>query len=114
MEKVVLIGDKELKLKSSLLTIVSYKNIFGTDLFNDIQKMDITNKKQIANMTHVIQTLFQIIYVLHKPYTKLTFEEFLSQFDFDIISDVHTLESISTVIGELLASNKGPGQPNNP
>ena len=110
MEKTIKIGEQDLKLRSSLLTIITYKNTFGTDLFGDVQKLDTSKKGGTQNLTNVIQTLFQIIYALHKPFTKLSFNEFLNDFDFSIISDTETLESIAGVIGELLAnSKKGPG-----
>ena len=41
MEKVVNIGNKELQLRSSLLTIIAYKNTFGTDLFDDIAQLSV-------------------------------------------------------------------------
>ena len=110
MEKTIKIGESELKLRSSVLTIITYKNTFSSDLFNDVQKMNTNKKAGNSNMTGVIQTLFQIIYALHKPFTKKSFEEFLNDFDFSIISDTETLETIASIIGELLASNKkGPG-----
>ena len=114
MERVIKIGNKELKLRSSLLTIIIYKNTFGTDLFNDIQKLDVTQTKD-GNMTNAILVLFQIIYSLHKPYINEGFEDFLNQFDFNVISDVSTLEDISNVIGELLANGNGnTSSPQNP
>ena len=36
MEKTLVIGDKEYRLKSSLFSIISYKNTFGSELFSDI------------------------------------------------------------------------------
>ena len=117
MEKTIKIGEQDLKLRSSLLTIITYKNTFGTDLFGDVQKLDTSKKGGTQNLTNVIQTLFQIIYALHKPYTQKSFNEFLNDFDFGIITDPEALENVSTVIGELLANTKGgkgPGTPNNP
>ena len=110
MEKVIKIGEQDIRLRSSVLTIITYKNTFGSDLFNDVQNLKISKKNGGKDLTNVIQTLFQIIYALHKPFTKQSFDEFLNDFDFTIISDTDTLESIATVIGELLANTKkGPG-----
>ena len=109
MEKTIKIGESELKLCSSVLTIITYKNTFGSDLFNDVQKMNTNKKAGNSNMTGVIQTLFQIIYALHKPFTKKNFEEFLNDFDFGVVSDEETITSISEVIAELLASQKRHG-----
>ena len=78
MERTIKIGEQEFKLRSSLLTIITYKNTFGTDLFGDVQKLDVSKKASAENLTTVIQTLFQIIYALHKPFTKKNFEEFLN------------------------------------
>ena len=115
MEKTIKIGEQDIKLRSSVLTIITYKSTFGSDLFNDVQKLKIDKKNGGKELTNVIQTLFQIIYALHKPFTKLSFIEFLNEFDFSIISDTETLESIAGVIGEVLASNKkGPGIPIKP
>ena len=44
MERTIKIGEQELKLRSSLLTIITYKNTFGTDLFADVQKLDVSKK----------------------------------------------------------------------
>lgn len=109
MEKTLKVGDQEVKLRSSVLTIITYKNTFGSDLFNDVSKLNVSRKNGISNPTHVIQTLFQIIYALHKPFTKKNFEEFLNDFDFGIVSDEDTITAISDVIGELLASQKRSG-----
>ena len=115
MEKTIKIGESELKLRSSVLTIITYKNTFGSDLFSDVQKMNTNKKAGNSNMTGVIQTLFQIIYALNKPFTKKNFEEFLNDFDFSIITESETLETISDVIGTLLASTKkGTSAPVNP
>ena len=115
MERSINIGGKEIKLKSSLFTIISYKNTFGTDLFDDVSKLDVSKNKGASNMTRIIQILFQIIYSLHKPFTNETFDEFLSNFDFSVISDSSNLESISPIIGELLTNqNKRPEEKSNP
>ena len=108
MEKTIKIGEQELTLRSSLLTIITYKNTFGSDLFNDVSKLNVSRKNGISNPTHVIQILFQIIYALHKPFTKKNFEEFLNDFDFSIISDVKALEELARVIGDLLGTIKKP------
>lgn len=105
MEKTIKIDDKELKLRSSLFTIISYKNTFGTDLFDDISKLSVKEKKgEITNISSIINVLFQIIYILHKPFTKMSFEEFVNDFDFSILSDTKSLEEITNTIGEVLGS----------
>lgn len=106
MERVIKIGEKELKVRSSLFTIIDYKNTFGTDLFNDATKIGEGKNNEVST---IVQTLFQIIYIFNKPYEKKSFEEFLDEFDFSILSDTETLEDITKSIGELLGSvKKGP------
>lgn len=105
MERTIQIGEKEVQLRSSLLTIIAYKSTFGTDLFEDISRLSVqTENGEVSNISTVIRVLFQIIYILHKPFTKVTFEEFINEFDFSILSDTEALEQITTVIGEVLGS----------
>ena len=40
MERTVKLNGKELRLASSLFTIISYRNVFGTELFDDVEKLD--------------------------------------------------------------------------
>lgn len=105
MEKKIQIGDKELQVRSSLFTIIDYKNTFGSDLFNDVTKIG-TKANDQTEISVIIKVLFQIIFILHKPFEKKSFEEFLNDFDFAILNDTKALEDISTVIGELLGSIK--------
>ena len=110
MEKTIKLNGEDLKLKSSLFTIIEYRNVFGSELFNDIKKMDqATVKDEDASL--VIDTLFKVIYILHRPYTKKNYDEFLMELDFTILQDVKELENISNTIGELLG---GPGASDNP
>lgn len=110
MEKTIKLNGEDLKLKSSLFTIIEYRNVFGSELFNDIKKMDqATGKDEDASL--VIDTLFKVIYILHRPYTKKSYDEFLMDLDFSILQDVKELENISNVIGELLG---GQGASDNP
>lgn len=104
MEKIIKIGEKELQVRSSLFTVIEYKSVFGTDLFNDVTRIGGQDKE--IEISSVIQILFQIIYILHRPYDKAPFEEFISSFDFSILNDTKALEDISSVIGELLGSVK--------
>ena len=105
MERKITIGNKEVRLKSSLFTMIAYKNQFGTDLFQDVSKMDIKEEEN-ADVSGVIQTLFQIIYILNKPFNDVSFDEFLNQFDFEVLTDTNSLTKAMQVIGELLGSAK--------
>jgi len=105
MEKTITINGKEYRLKSSLFSIISYKNTFGSELFNDISVLDsLSSKEGLSTLSTVIDVIFRITYVLHKPYTKQTYDEFLGGFDFSILSDVKELESIANTIADLLGT----------
>ena len=40
MEMSVRLGEYDYKLRSSLFTIISYRNVFGTELFSDVAVLD--------------------------------------------------------------------------
>jgi hypothetical protein len=46
MEKTLKLGDKDYRLHSSLFTIIDYRNVFSTELFSDIKKLEKTNIKK--------------------------------------------------------------------
>lgn len=103
MEKTIKLNGEDLRLKSSLFTIIEYRSIFGTELFKDITKLE-QNEKD-GNITEVLEVLFKIIYVLHKPFTKKSYEQFMQELDFDVLSDIKELENLSLTIAELLGGN---------
>ena len=114
MEKTLIICGKEYRLKSSLFSIISYKNTFGSELFSDISVLDsISNKEELTTLSTVIDVIFRITYILHKPFTNQSYDEFLGGFDFAILSDVKELEVIANTIAELLGTvkEKGDEQP---
>ena len=105
MERKITIGEKEIELRSSLLTIIAYKSTFGTDLFEDISSLSVQQGDSgVSNISTIIRVLFQIIYILHKPFTQKSFEQFVNDFDFSILSDTKALEDITATIGEVLGS----------
>lgn len=109
MEKTITLGGKEYRLRSSLFTIISYRNIFGSELFNDIKKIDrISKGEKEEDITLCIDTIFRLTYVLNKPFTDKSYDEFLGEFDFSIISNLSELENLAKVIGELIGSVKKP------
>lgn len=110
MEKTLLIQGREYRLKSSLFSIISYKNTFGSELFSDISVLDtISNKEELAALSTVIDVIFRITYILNKPFSNKSYDEFLGEFDFAILSDVKELEQIASTIAELLGSVKTKG-----
>ena len=110
MEKIIKLGEKEYKLHSSLFTIIDYRNVFGSELFSDIKKLENLNKDE-TDAALVIDILFRIIYILHKPYTKKSYDEFLMDLDFSVLSDVKELENISNTITLMLGGNEGTQDP---
>ena len=110
MEKTINLRGEDLKLRSSLFTIISYRSVFGTELFSDIKKLENLNKDE-TDAALVIDILFRIIYILHKPYTKKSYDEFLMDLDFSVLSDVKELENISNTITLMLGGNEGTENP---
>lgn len=105
MEKTLYIQNKEIKLKSSLFTIIAYKSTFGSELFSDISELDKLGKaKTIASLSSVIDVIFKITYILHKPYTTKGYEDFLQDFDFSFLSNPDELASLANTIAELLGT----------
>ncbi len=104
MEKTIKLNGEDLRLRSSLFTIIEYRSIFGTELFKDITKLEQSEKD--GNITEVLEVLFKIIYVLHKPFTKKSFEEFMQDLDFNVLSDIEELENLSLTIAELLGGKE--------
>lgn len=111
MEMTVKLGDYEYKLRSSLFTIISYRNVFGTELFSDVAVLDKLKNKNEEEISRIIDTIFRITYILHKPFTNKSYDEFLNELDFSIIGDVRALEELAGVIGKLLGTLKKPNTP---
>ena len=106
MERTVKLNGKELRLASSLFTIISYRNIFGTELFDDVDKLDKELEKNKNDVGRFIDILFRLIYVLHKPFYNDSYDRFLQSFDFSVLSNVDELTNLAHVIGELLGEVK--------
>ena len=110
MEKQISIQGKEYKLKSSLFSIISYKNTFGSELFSDITAIEKLGN-DTNDVSKVIDTIFRIFYILHKPFSNQSYDDFLNEFDFDVLSNQEELTKISEVIAELFNSSKNvPGR----
>lgn len=103
MEKTITLNGEPLKLKSSLFTIIEYRNVFGSELFSDIKKMELTTTEDDA--AKVIDVLFKIIYILNRPFTKKSYDEFLMSLDFSILSNPSELEVLSNTIAEMLGGD---------
>lgn len=99
MERTIILNGEPLRLKSSLFTIIEYRNVFGTELFTDIKKMDITSDDDAGKL---IDVLFKIVYILNRPYTKQSYDDFLTNLDFNILSNPDEIENLSITIAEML------------
>lgn len=105
MERVVKLGGKELRLLSSLGTILVYKRTFGTELFDDVEAFDVKEGDKKAS-GKLVDVLFRLVYVLHRPFEDISYEDFLLQFDFDVLTNEKELTDLSETIGEMLGGLK--------
>ena len=105
MEKQIQILNKNYKLKSSLFSIISYRNTFGSELFSDITDIDKLSKTS-QDLSKVIDTIFKIFYILHKPFTNDCYDDFLNQFGFEVLGNQQELTKLSEVIAELFNTPK--------
>jgi predicted GH43/DUF377 family glycosyl hydrolase len=111
MEKILKLGDKDYRLHSSLYTIIDYRNVFSTELFSDIKKLEKANTKKEDDISIVIDTIFRIIYVLHRPFNKQSYNDFLMSLDFSILSNQSELENLTNTIGEMLGTFQNGSTP---
>jgi hypothetical protein len=106
MEKVIKLGQRELRLHSSLYSIIEYRNVFGTELFNDLLKIEEKSKAHQGEFSLLINTIFKVIYVLHRPFSKLSYEEFMMSMEFDLLSEPDDLQLLSQTIADMLGTIK--------
>jgi len=111
MEKTLRLGDKDYRLHSSLFTIIDYRNVFSTELFSDIKKLDKSSIKKEEDLSTVIDTIFRIIYVLHRPFSKQSYNDFLMSLDFSILSNQDELQNLTNTIGEMLGKFQKGNKP---
>ena len=77
MEKTILIGTKEVKMKATAATPLHYRNTFkGYDLFKDLQKNE---GKDIADMD--LSVFERLAFIMSGEFRNMTLEEWLEQFD---------------------------------
>lgn len=106
MERTVNLGGKELKLASSLFTIISYRQVFGSELFADVDALDKALQANKDDVGKFIDILFRIVFILHKPFTSDSYDKFLQSFDFGVLNSTDELNSLASAIAELLGSVK--------
>jgi len=106
MERTIILGGRELKLASSLFTIISYRQVFGSELFSDVDTLDKALQANKEDVGKFVDILFRIVYILHKPYTSDTYDKFLQGFDFGVLNSIDELTTLANAIAELLGSVK--------
>jgi len=106
MERTIILGGRELKLASSLFTIISYRQVFGSELFSDVDTLDKALQANKEDVGKFVDILFRIVYILHKPYTGDTYDKFLQGFDFAVLNSIDELTTLANAIAELLGSVK--------
>jgi hypothetical protein len=111
MEKTIKLSGKEFKLHASIFTIIEYKNVFGTELFNDIKKIDVNSTNIENNFSSIIDSVLRITYILHRPFTNLSYDKFLMELDFSTLTNVADIEKLANVIAEMLGSVKKSNTP---
>ena len=110
MEKLIKIAGRELPVHVSLKSLIDYKSTFGTDFFEDIDKIQNIDNNSIASLSSVINVSFQIIYILHKPYCKeKNFADFLDSFEFGVFQNTESLNEVVKVFN-LLFPSKSKGE----
>lgn len=107
MDSVIRIGGRELSVHTSLKTLIDYKSTFGTDLFEDLDKIQNIKSDSIASLSGVINISFQIIYIMHKPYAKeKNFSEFMDSFEFGVFQNAESMSELTGVFGLLFPGTK--------
>lgn len=102
MEKVIHLSGQELRLHSSLFTIIEYRNVFGTELFHDIQGLSTDTGKHEEGLSLIVGTIFRIIYILQRPFNNRSYNEFLMTLDFSVLSNQEEIEKLTQCITEML------------
>ena len=97
MEKTVMVGDKEVKLKSTAAIPRMYRTMFGSDIFVDLQKLrqsyaENVNRKDASGLSIVDLTIFEnVAYCMAKhadPSIPSTIDLWLEGFDMFSIYDI--------------------------
>lgn len=111
MEKTIKIGEKEYRLHSSVYAIIEYRNVFGTELLKDTQKLASNKIKKDEDLSIVIDTLFKIFYIFHRPFCNISYKEFMMTHDLSLLGDTDTLQVIFSTIVEMLATLQQGAKP---
>lgn len=107
MEKIIKLGEKELVLSSSVFTVISYQQKFGSDLYKDLQSMADSE----VSITDTLVKLTRLIYVLALPNMdkSVTYEQFIASIPIESIYNGELTDKISEIV-LMLAPNKSKGE----
>lgn len=100
MEKVIKIGNKDIKLRSSAATYIKYRRTFKEDLFRTLQDMS----KEIGDDGTIpdgaVGTLFQAAYIMAgqaDPKMNMDLDSWLDQFEL-----LDSINGVQDVFGMLM------------
>lgn len=108
MEKTVKLGGQELRLAFSVFTIICYRNTFGRELFEDVERLDKDFAKHKNNFSKPLETVFKLIYALHKPFYSDSFDHFMQKFSISDLQNEHEITELVNTIGELISDGRQP------
>ena len=95
MEKVIKIGEKDIKLRSSAATYIKYRRVFKEDLFKTLQEMS----KEIGDDGNIpdgaVATLFQAAYIMAcqaDPKMTMDIDTWLDQFE--LLDSINNIQGV--------------------
>lgn len=102
MDKTIILDNKEINLRSSIFTIIDYKNTFGTDLDKEFEEIG-----KSTSSAKTLEIIFKLIYILNKPFRKeyIGFDKFCESFSLDALQGDELQDAMNN-INELLKSHK--------
>jgi len=103
MEKEIKIGNKDIKLHSSIFTLIEYKNVFGKELFSDLKSLEnLKSSKKELNISTMIESILKLTYILHRPFTEISFNKFLMSLDMSFLTNEEQISNLSKAVIEMI------------
>ena len=99
MEKVIKIGDKDVKLKSSAATYIKYRRVFKEDLFKTLQDMTKEIGDDGAIPDGAVAVLLQAAYIMAgqaDPKINCDIETWLDQFE--LIDSINGIQGVFEIL----------------
>lgn len=95
MEKVITIGDKDIKLRSSAATYIKYRRVFKEDLFKTLQDMTKEMGEDGDIPDGAVAVLLQAAYIMAlqaDPKMTMDLETWLDQFE--LLDSIHGIQGV--------------------